>query len=48
MIAITGANGFIGKNLLEKNFASVNCWNSQKTSGAEVIIKWKNKDLFNL
>ena len=43
-----GLGLFIGKNLLEKNFASVNCWNSQKTSGAEVIIKWKNKDLFNL
>ena len=43
-----GLGLFIGKTLLEKNFASVNCWNSQTRSGAEVIIKWKNKDLFNL
>ena len=43
-----GLGLFIGKTLLEKNFATVNCWNSQIRSGAEVIIKWKNKDLFNL
>ncbi len=43
-----GLGVFIGKTLLEKNFASVNCWNSETRSGAEVIIKWKNKDLFNL
>ena len=43
-----GLGLFIGKTLLEKNFATVNCWNSQTRSGAEVIIKWKNKDLFNL
>ena len=43
-----GLGLFIGKTLLEKNFAVVNCWNSQKKSGAEVVIKWKNKDLFNL
>ena len=43
-----GLGLFIGKSLLEKNFATVNCWNSQTRSGAEVIIKWKNKDLFNL
>ena len=43
-----GLGLFIGKTLLEKNFASVNCWNSQTRSGAEVIIRWKNKDLFNL
>ena len=43
-----GLGLFIGKTLLEKNFASVNCWNSQSRSGAEVIINWKNKDLFNL
>ncbi len=43
-----GLGLFIGKTLLEKNFASVNCWNSQTRSGAEVTIKWKNKDLFNL
>ncbi len=43
-----GLGLFIGKTLLEKNFANVNCWNSQTRSGAEVTIKWKNKDLFNL
>jgi len=43
-----GLGLFIGKTLLEKNFATVNCWNSQTRSGAEVIIKWKNKDLLNL
>ncbi len=43
-----GLGLFIGKTLLEKNFASVNCWNSQNNRGAEVVIKWKNKDLFNL
>ena len=43
-----GLGLFIGKSLLEKNLATVNCWNSQTRSGAEVIIKWKNKDLFNL
>jgi two-component system, sensor histidine kinase RegB len=43
-----GLGLFIGKTLLEKNFASVNCWNSQSRGGAEVIIRWKNKDLFNL
>ena len=43
-----GLGLFIGKILLEKNLATVNCWNSQTKSGAEVIIKWKNKDLFNL
>ena len=43
-----GLGLFIGKTLLEKNLAIVNCWNSQTRSGAEVTIKWKNKDLFNL
>ena len=43
-----GLGLFIGKTLLEKNFASVNCWNSKTRSGAEVIIKWKNEDLFSL
>ena len=43
-----GLGLFIGKTLLEKNFATVSCWNSQTRSGAEVTIKWKNKDLFNL
>jgi len=43
-----GLGLFIGKTLLEKNFASVNCWNSKVRSGAEVVIRWKNEDLFNL
>jgi len=43
-----GLGLFIGKTLLEKNLASVNCSNSETRSGAEVIIKWNNKDLFNL
>ncbi len=43
-----GLGLFIGKTLLEKNFAIVNCWNSKSKSGAEVNIRWKNKDLFNL
>ena len=40
-----GLGIFIGKNLLEKNFASINCRNSKTRNGAEVIIKWKNEDL---
>ena len=43
-----GLGLFIGKTLLEKNFASVKCRNSLTRSGAEVIIKWKNSDLFNI
>ncbi len=43
-----GLGLFIGKTLLEKNFASINCRNSKIRSGAEVIVKWKNKDLFNI
>ncbi len=43
-----GLGIFIGKTLLEKNFASVNCWNSQTRGGAEVSIKWKNNDLFKI
>ncbi len=43
-----GLGLFIGKTLLEKNFASVTCRNSLTRSGAEIIIKWKNKDLFNI
>jgi two-component system sensor histidine kinase RegB len=43
-----GLGLFIGKTLLEKNFASVNCRNSKTRSGAEVTIKWRNKDLFNI
>ena len=43
-----GLGLFIGKTLLEKNFANVNCQNSKTRSGAEVTIKWNNKDLFNI
>ena len=43
-----GLGLFIGKTLLEKNFATINCRNSQTRSGAEVIIRWNNKDLYNL
>ena len=43
-----GLGIFIGKTLLEKNFASLVCKNSETRSGAEVNIKWKNKDLFNI
>ena len=43
-----GLGLFIGKTLLEKNFAKLNCRNSQTRGGAEVNIKWNNQDLFNL
>ena len=43
-----GLGIFIGKTLLEKNFAYINCRNSKTRSGAEVIIKWKNMDLFKI
>ena len=43
-----GLGLFIGKTLLEKNFALVNCRNSKTRNGAEVFIRWKNKELFNI
>ena len=43
-----GLGIFIGKTLLEKNYADILCRNSKTRSGAEVNIKWKNKDLLNL
>jgi len=43
-----GLGIFIGKTLLEKNYANILCRNSKTRSGAEVSIKWKNKDLVNL
>ena len=43
-----GLGIFIGKTLLEKNFASLNCRNSKTRTGAEVIIRWSNKDLLIL
>ena len=42
-----GLGTFIGKTLLEKNFANITFQNSNTTSGAEVKIQWKNKDLIN-
>jgi two-component system sensor histidine kinase RegB len=43
-----GLGIFIGKTLLEKNHANILCRNSQSKSGAEVNIRWKNKDLLKL
>ena len=43
-----GLGTFIGKTLLEKNYANIFFQNSEITGGAEVIIKWKNKDLSNI
>jgi len=43
-----GLGIFIGKTLLEKNFANILCKNSETRSGAEVNIKWNNKDLINI
>jgi two-component system, sensor histidine kinase RegB len=43
-----GLGLFIGKTLLEKNFAYINCKNSKSKSGAKVTVKWNNKDLFNI
>lgn len=43
-----GLGIFIGKTLLEKNYANILCINSKTRGGAEVSIKWKNKDLLSL
>ena len=43
-----GLGIFIGKTLLEKNFATILCKNSKTRGGAEVSIKWKNKELRSL
>ncbi len=43
-----GLGLFIGKTLLEKNLASLNFRNSKTRSGAEIIISWRNSDLFNI
>ena len=40
-----GLGIFIGKTLLEKNFAKLSCRNSETRGGAEINIIWKNKDL---
>ena len=39
-----GLGTFIGKTLLEKNFANIE-FNNSNNSGAEVSIKWQNEDL---
>ena len=43
-----GLGIFIGKTLLEKNYANILCKNSETKNGAEVKIIWKNKDLIKL
>ena len=43
-----GLGIFIGKTLLEKNYANILCTNSKMRNGAEINIKWKNKDLIKL
>jgi len=43
-----GLGIFIGKTLLEKNYANVLCGNLKTRRGAEVSIKWKNKELLRL
>ena len=43
-----GLGIFIGKTLLEKNFANIICRNSKTRSGAEVIVRWENKNLFKI
>ena len=43
-----GLGIFIGKTLLEKNLAKINCSNSKTRSGAEINIIWKNKDLISI
>jgi len=40
-----GLGTFIGKTLLEKNYANISFTNSLETGGAEVKIKWDNKNL---
>tara|TARA_B100000700_G_scaffold220083_1_gene242256 strand:- start:414 stop:1700 length:1287 start_codon:yes stop_codon:yes gene_type:complete len=40
-----GLGTFIGKTLLEKNFANIRFNNSPNDNGAEVFIKWDNSDL---
>ncbi|MDA8537575.1 ActS/PrrB/RegB family redox-sensitive histidine kinase [Candidatus Pelagibacter bacterium] len=43
-----GLGIFIGKTLLEKNYANIICRNSKTRTGAEVSIKWKNKELLSI
>jgi two-component system sensor histidine kinase RegB len=43
-----GLGIFIGKTLLEKNYANILCKNSESRSGAKVSIKWNNTDLLSI
>ncbi len=43
-----GLGIFIGKTLLEKNRAKLLCRNSKTRGGAEVNIRWNNKDLIQI
>ena len=43
-----GLGIFIGKTLLEKNYANILCKNSKSKNGAFVSIKWSNKDLLSI
>ena len=43
-----GLGIFIGKTLLEKNYANILLEYSKNKSGEEVSIKWKNKDFLKL
>ncbi|MFL2886940.1 MAG: ActS/PrrB/RegB family redox-sensitive histidine kinase [Candidatus Pelagibacter sp.] len=43
-----GLGIFIGKTLLEKNYAKIFCRNSETRGGAEINIKWLNKNLTNI
>ena len=43
-----GLGTFIGKTLLEKNFAEIHFLNLEKNKGAEVSIKWNNKDFMKI
>ena len=43
-----GLGIFIGKTLLEKNFAKIDFSNSKTSGGAKVTIRWANKNLFNI
>ena len=43
-----GLGTFIGKTLLEKNYAEITFRNLDNKKGAQVSIKWNNKDLINI
>ena len=43
-----GLGIFIGKTLLEKNSARITIRNSETRGGAEINIKWENKNLKKL